>query len=133
MEKLFIEKVKKLHDEGEFQKALKDCEEFASKNIENVEVYEEIGDNYLSLKKYDKAIKAFKQALKLDKNSASANYLLGFVYSCTDEWGESIKYLEIANKVFPNNWKILRCLGWSLYFSGIKSKGIILLEISGHY
>ncbi|MBI5753663.1 tetratricopeptide repeat protein [Candidatus Peregrinibacteria bacterium] len=123
-----IEEADKKKNEGKHLEAIHLCERILSGDLGCVEAYEEIGDNYLSLRKYDRAEKALRQAIKLNKNSANANYLLGFVYSCTGNWKESVTLLEHADKAYPNHPEILRCLGWSMYHSGQQKRGIILLE-----
>ena len=125
-----IEEADKMKNEGKHNEAINICEKILLKDLHCVEAYEEIGDNYLSLRKYDKAEKALKQALKINKSSANSNYLLGFVYSCTGEWEPSVKLLEVADEFYPNHPEILRCLGWSMYHYGQKKRGIIILERS---
>lgn len=116
-------KLKGLHEE-----AVKLCQKILMNDLNCVDVYEEIGDNYLSLKEFEKAEKALLRAVSLDQTSANANYLLGFTYSSLGEWVKSIEYLESADKVQPNHPEILRCLGWSFFHFGQKKKGIIVLE-----
>lgn len=123
-----IEEADKKKNEGKHLEAIKLCEKILSSDMKCVEAYEEIGDNYLSLRKYEKAEKALKHAVKLNKGSANANYLLGFVYSCTGDWENSVGLLEEADEIYPNHPEILRCLGWSMYHFGQSKRGIIILE-----
>lgn len=125
-----IEEADKKKNEGKHLDAIRICERILAADLNCVEAYEEIGDNYLSLRKYDKSEKALRQALKLNKRSANANYLLGFVYSCTGKWKESVTLLENADRIYSNHPEILRCLGWSMYHFGQRKRGIILLERS---
>ena len=125
-----IEEADKKKNEGKNLEAIRICEKVLTGDLSCVEAYEEIGDNYLTLRKYDKAEKALKQALKINKSSANANYLLGFVYSCTGAWKESVQLLESADHIYPNHPEILRCLGWSMFHFGQPKRGIILLERS---
>lgn len=125
-----IEEADKKKNAGQHLEAIRICEQILSKDLDCVEAYEEIGDNYLSLRKYDNAEKALRQALKFNKQSANGNYLLGFVYSCTGKWKESVELLEKADEVYPNHPEILRCLGWSMYHFGQRKRGVILLERS---
>ncbi|MFH0833762.1 MAG: tetratricopeptide repeat protein, partial [Patescibacteria group bacterium] len=104
------------------------CEEILADEPECVEALEEIGDNYISLNKLDKAEKALRKAFELDPQSANAAYLLGFLFSCKRNWTESIHFLEKADEFKPNHPEILRCLGWGLAMSAERGKGIILLE-----
>lgn len=125
-----IEEADKKKNEGKHLEAIRICERVLASDLNCVEAFEEIGDNYLSLRKYDKAEKALRQALKLNRKSANANYLLGFVYSCTGQWQNSVEFLESADNIYPNHPEILRCLGWSMYHFGQRKRGIVLLERS---
>ena len=123
-----IQEAEQLKMEGNHTEAIARCEKILCSDLNCTEAYEEIGDNYLSLREYDKAKKALTQALRTNQRSANANYLLGFLYSATGEFKKSIKYLEIADGYESNHPEILRCLGWSLYHDGQRQRGIVLLE-----
>jgi tetratricopeptide (TPR) repeat protein len=97
-------------------------------DLDYVEAYEEIGDNFLSLREYDKAKKALKHALKLKPTSPNALYLLGFLYSSVGEFDRSVETLETANNVQPHHPEILRCLGWSIFHGGDRKRGLVILE-----
>lgn len=125
-----IEEADKMKNAGKHLEAIKLCEKILTDDLKNIEAYEEIGDNYLSLRKYEKAEKALKQAIKFEQTSANANYLLGFVHSCTGKWENSVSHLEVADISYPNHPEILRCLGWSMYHYGQRKRGIIILERS---
>ncbi len=94
------------------------------------EAYEELGDNYLSLRQLDKAEKALDQAIKINPKASNALYLRGFLYSLQEKWNKSVEELEQANEVAPNHPEILRCLGWSLYNENRGQKGLAILERS---
>ncbi|MFA6521507.1 MAG: tetratricopeptide repeat protein [Candidatus Gracilibacteria bacterium] len=115
---------------GRHQEAIKICEKLLMADLTCTEAFEEIGDNYLSLKEFEKAEKALTRAVKVNPDSANANYLLGFTYSAMGAWEKSISYLENADKSQMNHPEILRCLGWSYFHYGQKKKGIIVLERS---
>lgn len=123
-----IAEADRLKLEGRHEDAIRLCEKMLLSDLECVEAYEEIGDNYLSLKEYERAERALKRAVSLDQQSANANYLLGFTYSALGDWQRSVEFLETADKVQSNHPEILRCLGWSLFHYGQKKKGIIVLE-----
>lgn len=97
-------------------------------DLDYVEAYEELGDNYLSLREYDKSMKALKHALKLKPTSPNALYLLGFLYSSLGDFDKSVETLEIANRVQPHHPEILRCLGWSIFHGGDRRRGLVILE-----
>ncbi|MFA4891201.1 MAG: tetratricopeptide repeat protein [Candidatus Gracilibacteria bacterium] len=123
-----IEEADKLKNDGRHNDAIRVCEKLLSSDLDCTEAYEEIGDNYLSLREYEKAEKALKQAIKLNSRSANAHYLLGFVHSCTGNFSLSVELLEVADELYPNHPEILRCLGWSMYHDSQKARGIVLLE-----
>ncbi|PIZ75292.1 hypothetical protein COY05_04110 [Candidatus Peregrinibacteria bacterium CG_4_10_14_0_2_um_filter_38_24] len=123
-----IEEADKMKGEGKHVEAIRICERILLDDLSCVEAYEEIGDNYLSLRKYENAEKALSHAIKVNAESANANYLLGFVYSCTGKWKESVELLEKADGLYPNHPEILRCMGWSMYHFGQSQRGIVLLE-----
>lgn len=125
-----LKEVDKLKEEGCHKEAIKVCEQILNNDLDCVEAYEEIGDNYLSLRKYDKAKKALKKSLELNPRSANGRYLLGFLFSAVGDFKKSIQLLEQADEYEPNHPEILRCLGWSLYHDNQRSRGIVLLERS---
>ena len=126
----FLQKADRLKKGGDYEGAIGILHKVILADAECTEAYEELGDNYLSLRKLDQAEKALQQALKLSDVSANAHYLLGFLYSLQQKWGLSTEELMIADDVSPNNPEILRCLGWSLYNANRAMQGIALLERS---
>jgi len=127
---LIFKEAERLKMEGKHEEAIKLCEGILHDDLSCTEAYEEIGDNFLSLREYDKAQKALKRAIKTNSKSPNANYLLGFLYSAIGDFRKSIKYLEISDGFEPNHPEILRCLGWSLYHDGQRQRGVVLLERS---
>lgn len=123
-----IEEADQLKNDGKHTEAILICEKVLTDNLNCTEAYEEIGDNYLSLREYEKSQKALKQAVKLNPGSANAHYLLGFVHSCTGDFSMSVELLEVADELYPNHPEILRCLGWSMYHDKQKPRGVVLLE-----
>src|SRR3990167_2711097 len=81
----------------------------------NVAALEELADNELSLERYDRALKAAKQAVALDPESYMGHYILGFIASLEEKWDASADELQLANRMKPNNPEILSCLGWTLF------------------
>lgn len=123
-----INEADQLKLKGRHEDAIRLCERILMSDLDCIEAYEEIGDNFLSLKEFEKAEKALLRAVQLDPHSANANYLLGFTYSALGDWEGSIEYLESADQIQVNHPEILRCLGWSYFHYGQKKKGIIVLE-----
>lgn len=125
---VLLEEAEKKKQHGQHQEAIKICERILHYDLDAAEAYEEIADNYLTLREYNRAKRALDRAMILNPASPNANYLTGFVYSCMGKWKTSIDYLERADELFNNHPEILRCLGWSMYHDGQKKRGIILLE-----
>lgn len=114
--------------QNKHREAIEICQQILVLDLTVVEAFEELGDNYISLKAFTKAKKALEQALAIDKRSANANYLYGFVWSALHEWENAVKYLELANEYQPNHPEVLRCLGWAYFCSGLRKKGLAILE-----
>ena len=114
--------------QNKHREAIEICQQILLSDLSVLEAYEEIGDNYISLKAYTKTKKALEKALKVDKRSANANYLYGFVWSALHEWDKAIKFLELANDYQANHPEVLRCLGWAYFCSGLRKKGLAILE-----
>lgn len=113
---------------GEHLEAIKLCEKVLSYDLDFQTAYEEIGDNFLSMREYDKAERALIQALRLNPTSANAHYLIGFAHSALGHWKDSIEHLETADHIQVNHPEILRCLGWSIFHSGEREQGLVILE-----
>lgn len=125
-----LELAEKHKTNGNHVEAIKICEKIICTDFNCNEAFEELGDNFLSIREYEKAEKALSFSIKNNPYSANANYLLGFVYSATEKWHESVIFLEKADRIHPNHPEILRCLGWSIFHLGERKKGIIILERS---
>ena len=113
---------------GRHDEAIALANQMLLSDLDYVEAYEELGDNYLSLREYEKAAKALNHAIKLNPASPNALYLLGFLYSSTGDFERSIETLENANTVQPHHPEILRCLGWSIFHGGDRKRGLVILE-----
>ena len=102
--------------------------EYISKNINRSMGYEGVGDVHLTMGNDEKAIKALKQAVKLDPDSANARYLLGFAYSRRSEYKKSVEHLLEAHKLQPKEAEVARCLGWGVFQMGKREEGIVILQ-----
>ncbi len=116
--------------EGEHDRAIGILEQIILSDPMCFEAFEELGDNYLSLRELDKAEKALAQSVKINPDSSNGHYLLGFLSSLQEHWKHSVSLLEKADALSPNHPEILRCLGWAFYNSNRKSQGISVLERS---
>jgi tetratricopeptide (TPR) repeat protein len=123
-----IEALQKLKKDGKHEEAITKCQELICEDLNCHEAYEELADNLMNLREYEKAAKSLKQALLVNPNSANAHYLLGFCYSAINKWQQSIIHLERANKLEANHPEILRCLGWSVFHGEEKLQGIVIIK-----
>jgi tetratricopeptide (TPR) repeat protein len=123
-----LDRIEELKLSGEHEKSIKEAEKLLCDDPNCVEALEEIADNYVSLDKYDRAEKACQHALKLNKNSHTAKYILGFIHSQKQEWDKAIGYLKSSNELHSNNPEILRCLGWAMFNSKKRTQGVVILE-----
>ena len=116
---------------GEFEEAITILQKIVLHEPQCFEAFEELGDNFLSLKRFKESEKALREAIRLSKKSANAHYLLGFLLSQQQQWEASVKELQEADFQSPNHPEILRCLGWSYHNQNRKSaQGIALMERS---
>jgi len=91
-------------------------------------LYEEIADINLYTWEFKKAEKAINYALELNPESATWNYLKGFLLLSNDKIKESIEYLEKSNKNLWNNSEVLRNLGWAYTMTWDNEKWIAILK-----
>lgn len=122
--------IEELKLNGRHQESINEAEKLLFDNPDCVEALEEIADNYVSLDEHEKAEKACHRALKLNKDSYTAKYILGFIRSQKQEWKEATNYLKSSNSLHPNNPEILRCLGWAMFNGNKRTQGIVVLERS---
>ena len=123
-----LEQAEQLKLAGKHREALNILEELLIDDPGNVPALEEIADNELNLGRKGRARAAAMQAIKLDKRSYTALYILGFLACREEKWEEAETYLRTANQEHPNNPEILRCLGWVLFCSDKRTQGIVTLE-----
>ncbi|MBI1812455.1 tetratricopeptide repeat protein [Candidatus Peregrinibacteria bacterium] len=123
-----LERAEQLKLQGKHEDALAILEELLMEDVENVAALEEIADNELSLGQYERAEAAALQAVSLDSESYTGEYILGFLRSHHGEWTAAIDHLRTANSCKANNAEILRCLGWALFCAGKRAQGIVTLE-----
>lgn len=125
-----LNEIEELKLTGRHKESIKLAEQLLFENPDCVEALEEIADNYVSLDEYEKAKKACERALKLDEESYTAKYILGFIHSQKQQWKQAVQFLKSSNTIQGNNPEILRCLGWALFNGGKRTQGIVILERS---
>lgn len=123
-----IKKVEKLKAEKNFSKAVQILQNTLVEHGSDYRIYEEIADIYLYEWKIQKASKAVDFALKTNPESATGNYLKGFILLSKNKVKESISYLENSNQLMPNNAEVLRNLGWAYTMVWNHQKWICILK-----
>jgi anaphase-promoting complex subunit 3 len=123
-----LNNIEELKLSGKHEESIKRAEKLLCEDPNCVEALEEIADNYVSLDQFGRAEKACQHALKLNKNSHTAKYILGFIHSQKQDWESAIKYLRSSNELHSNNPEILRCLGWAMFNAKKRTKGVVILE-----
>lgn len=125
-----LDQIEQLKLAGRHKESIELCQKLLFEDPDCVAALEELADNYVSLDKYEEAKKACHRALKLDENSYTAQYILGFIESQKQNWGGAVTHLRKSNELHSNNPEILRCLGWALFNNKKKTQGIVILERS---
>ena len=125
-----LNEIEELKLQGEHEESIAKAEKLLCDDPNCVAALEEIADNYVSLNEYPRAEKACRHALKLDKDSYTAKYILGFIHSQKQDWPKAINYLKSSNDLHSNNPEILRCLGWAMFNANKRTQGIVILERS---
>ena len=123
-----LDRIEELKLQGEHKESIALAEKLLCDDPNCVAALEEIADNYVSLNQYARAEKACNHALKLDKDSYTAKYILGFIHSQKQDWPKAINYLKSSNDLHSNNPEILRCLGWAMFNANKRTQGIVILE-----
>lgn len=120
--------IEKLKSEQRFNDAIRILEDSLIKYNWEYKLYEELADIYLYKWELDKWLKSVNFALKLNKESATGNYLKWFILLSKDKIKEAIKYLEQSNKILANNSEVLRNLGWAYSMIWDSERGITILK-----
>lgn len=117
-----------LKTEQQFEKCKDILEDAILRYTKDYRLYEELADVYLYQWEITKWLKAVNFALTLNKESATGNYLKGFLLLSKDEIAESIYFLEKSNSLMRNNPEVLRNLWWAYTMTGETHKGIAILK-----
>jgi len=114
--------------EQKYEDAIKVIEENLIKYNDDYRLYEELADIYIYTDKFEKSLKAIDFALELNPESATWNYLKGFLSLANEQIEEAIKYLEKSNKLLWNNSEVLRNLWFSYTLIWKQEKWISILK-----
>ena len=117
-----------LKSEQKYEEAIKVIEENLIKYNDDYRLYEELADIYIYTDKFEKSLKAIDFALELNPESATWNYLKGFLHLANEKIEEAIKYLEKSNNLLWNNSEVLRNLWFSYTLIWKQEKWISILK-----
>ena len=84
----------------------------------------QLGRYYQGQNRYEKAIEAYRKALKLDENLAEAHNGLGVVYSKQGKFDEAIGEFNTALQTSPEASHIYNNLGYAYYLQGQDDQSI---------
>lgn len=120
--------LEQLKAEGRYNEAIDAIQEMLFRNSEDYRLYEELADCYIYSGDFEKALNSINFGLSINPNSATWNYLKGFIYLSESKIKKSIAYLEKSNRLIPNNAEVLRNLGWAYNLEGQVERGIYILK-----
>lgn len=123
-----IMQVESLKSSQKFNDAIALLEQSIVNYNSDYRLYEELADIYLYQGELDKGLKSVNFALSINAESATGNYLKGFILLSKDKVKEAIKFLEASNSLLGNNSEVLRNLGWAYTMVGETDKGIMILK-----
>lgn len=88
------------------------------------EHYIELGNNYMELKKYDKAATAYSRAIELDSENIGGAYNYARALIETGKYEEAINLLVKLTKQDPENTLFLTALAYAYYRAGRNEEAI---------
>lgn len=89
-----------------------------------------LAEKSIILGEYIKAKKLLSQVLTLAPENPEYYYLIGEVYCKQNKFEKSVTNLEVANRLLPNNPRVLHLLGWATFMNGDSSEGKRLLLLA---
>jgi tetratricopeptide (TPR) repeat protein len=112
----FIKKGVELFEDGKFKEAIEQYELALKIEPKNTTALYEMSYTFISLKKYDDAIKYAEKVIKLKNGSEDLAYTnLGTAYDMLGKPKKAIKAYEEGIKAFPNEYNLHYNLGITLY------------------
>jgi len=94
------------------------------KNPDNAYTWVVVGCCYGSLGRYQEAIDALKQAIKIKPDCAKAHWCLGLAYGNLDRWQDAIESYKQAIRIEPDDAKAHFGLGLTYFISGDKGSAL---------
>lgn len=84
----------------------------------------DLGNAYVELGKYEKAITEFQAALKIDPGFVKADYNLALAYAHSKRPDEAIAILKKLLAADPQNTQVLSALGWAYHLAGREEEAL---------
>lgn len=101
---------KKKEAEEEYKKAAEAYQKFVRRNPKDARAHFNMGLAYNRLAKPDEAVKAFRQAVKLDPENSDHQYELGIAYGKVAQFQEAFNALQKATTLDPDNFRAQEAL-----------------------
>lgn len=98
-----------LHQQGQFEDAIKCFERAIEINPKSAHVHNDRGLSYRELENLDKAIYDFSRAIDLWIGFADAYYNRGIAHFQLEQYDQALKDFQQAKYFFPNDQDKLRC------------------------
>jgi len=86
--------------------------------------YYDLGNAYVELGKYDKAITEFQAALKIDPGFVKADYNLALAYAHAKRTNDAIAALKRLLAADHQNTQLLSALGWAYHLAGLEENAL---------
>ena len=130
--KQIIIEVENLKSNNEYEKAITLLEDSIIKYSDDYRLFEELSDIYIYKQDSAKSLNAVNFALELNPESATGNYLKGFLLLTQEKITDAIFHLEESNRLMGNNPEVLRNLGFSYSLKWEHEKWISILKRALH-
>lgn len=88
------------------------------------------GDCYLAIEDFDKSQSYYLSSLKLDENSFSANFGLGFIFFHKNQYNLSLMYYDNAHHIDPKDCETLNTIAHIYYSISHYDKAIEYLDMA---
>lgn len=123
-----IQEIEQLKNQWLYADAKIKVQNYLLQHTDDYRLYEELADIALYEGDLDQAESSLAIAQRLNPESATGMYLMGFIHISKGNFRLWVELLEKANELFPNNPEILRNLWWWYAMLGNPRKGIAVLK-----
>ena len=101
---------KKDESEEEYKKAAEAYQKFVRHNPKDARAHFNMGVAYGKIGKPDEAVKALRQAVKLEPENSDSQYELGIAYTKVAQFQEAVTALQKATELDPDNYRAQEAL-----------------------